>query len=130
MPNVTEHHHSGKAWHSPPSYFGAGYKMCLVVTIIALNLDNSSSVYVSIQFLNGERDDQLNWPTTVHGGRCGPPPDHHILDVYLELSYVRIEAAQNCNGETILSSTNLVNDCHVFNVTWYTNCILEVELQS
>ena len=109
--------------------------MCLVVSITALNPDNSSSVYVSIQLLNGERDDQLNWPITVLGGRCVPPriapkPPYFGRISRTNFRMCGLKQLKTVRGETILSCTNLVNDCHVFNVTWYTNCTLEVELQS
>ena len=71
--SVPEIAHQRAQWSSPPFYVLEGYKMCLVLERTAHQLQhvwytqpnslpNTSSIKVSLQLMNGENDDQLNWP--------------------------------------------------------------------
>ena len=127
MPNVTEHHHSGKTWYSPTFSYGAGYKMCLVVTV---NPNNTSIVSINIQLLQGEHDDQLKWPVKAHEGHCDPPPlprPPYSRSVYFRMCGAR--QLQGLYGVTMtMGIAQLVNDSLIFNVK-YSHCDIKVELK-
>ena len=127
IPNVTQHFHGGKPWHSPPFYVGEGYKMCFVV---AKGVDiggHTIQFSVSIQLLQGEHDDKLKWPLVLHEGRCSPqripPPPGYIRMCGL------INQFQTTNDISWVTAKP-VNNRLVFNIKWPHNyCYLMIGLK-
>ena len=50
-----------KVWHSPPLYFGDGYKLCLAVYANGKGAGAGTHVSVELLQMKGEDDDKLTW---------------------------------------------------------------------
>ena len=124
MPKVSEYHRSGKVWHSAPFYYKEGYKMCLAVSGIKMAFGRCTGASARIQLLQGEHDDQLQWPT---GGRGPPPPPpppplpsrydptHYFIINVHGLKQLQATRGYSFSGMSFI----LVNDCLTFNVKYY-----------
>jgi len=53
--------HTGKVWHSPPFYYGDGYKLCLAVYANGKGAGAGTHVSVELLQMKGEHDDKLTW---------------------------------------------------------------------
>ena len=62
IPKFSEYCRSGKVWHSPPFYYGEGYKMCLEVNANRTGAGAGMYVSLSLLLLRGKYDNQLKWP--------------------------------------------------------------------
>jgi len=51
----------GKVWHSPPFYYGDGYKLCLAVYANGKGAGARTHVSVELLQMKGEHDDKLRW---------------------------------------------------------------------
>ena len=127
MPQVSKYHHSGNIWYSPQFYYKEGYKMCLAVSGVEVESEVCTGLTVCVQLLEGERDDQLEWPIG-HEGHCRPP-----LPSYAGYRFFRVcglNQLQTKSGQYLCSSI-LVSDCLTFNVMhFYNNCDLKVEIKN
>ena len=63
MSKFSEYRRSGKVWHSPPFYYGEGYKMCLAVHANGMGEGAGTHVSVEMLQLRGEYDGQLKCTT-------------------------------------------------------------------
>ena len=129
MPKVSEYHRSGKVWHSAPFYFREGYKMCLVVSDIKVVLSVCTRVTVGIQLLQGEHDDNLQWPISDYGPPSPLPsqydPAHHFIFEIYGLKQLQATHGYSFSGMSFV----LVNDCLTFNVRYYSGHIhVEVKI--
>ena len=130
MPKVSEYHHSGKVWNSPPFYYKEGYKMCLAVSGIKMAFGRCTGGSASIRLLQGEHDDQLKWPT---GG--GPPIPLRRLNIPWQCLYFYMYGLEQL--QQVKSSYNylkgmsfvLVNDCLTFNIEYFRGNYLCVEVK-
>jgi len=61
MYNYSLYKHTGKVWHSPPFYFGDGYKLCLAVYANGKGAGAGTHVSVELLQMKGEHDDKLRW---------------------------------------------------------------------
>lgn len=62
MINFSEFKRSQKTWYSAPFYVADGYKMCLAVDANGSGIGQGTFVSISLCLLQGEFDDELNWP--------------------------------------------------------------------
>ena len=61
MYNYSLYKHTGKVWHSPPFYFGDGYKLCLAVYANGKGAGAGTHVSVELLQIKAEHDDKLRW---------------------------------------------------------------------
>ena len=61
MYNYSLHKHTGKVWHSPPFYYGDGYKLCLAVYANGKGAGAGTHVSVELLQMKGEHDHKLRW---------------------------------------------------------------------
>ena len=61
MINFSHYRQSGKVWHSPPFYYGDGYKMQLAVYANGTGAGAGTHVSIVLLRIKGEYDDQLKW---------------------------------------------------------------------
>ena len=65
MINYSEFKRTNKVWYSPPFYVADGYKMCLAVHANGNGLGHGMFVSISLCLMQGEFDDELNWPIEI-----------------------------------------------------------------
>ena len=61
MNDYSLYKHTDKVWHSPPFYFGDGYKLCLAVYANGKGAGAGTHVSVELLQMKGEHDDKLTW---------------------------------------------------------------------
>ena len=61
MNDYSLYKHTGKVWHSPPFYYGDGYKLCLAVYANGKGAGAGTHVSVELLQMKGEHDDKLSW---------------------------------------------------------------------
>jgi hypothetical protein len=135
MPKFSEYRRSEKVWHSPPFYYGEGYKMCLAVHANGVGAEAGTYISVELFRLRGEYDDQLKWPVkrgckhsldAVFDGVCRflvcridqYPPINERIPIGYRNKFCRL------NDEKIL---HMVNDCLRFCIQ-HDDCYLRVEI--
>jgi len=69
MKDYSLYKHTGKVWHSPPFYYGDGYKLCLAVYANGKGAGAGTHVSVELLQMKGEHDDKLRW-NKVSRFRC------------------------------------------------------------
>ena len=83
MINFSYYQQSGKVWHSPPFYYGAGYKMQLAVYANGTGAGESTHVSIALLLMKGEFDHQIPWPVRgkfrlLHTAKPQPPSPHTV----------------------------------------------------
>ena len=63
--------HTGKVWHSPPFYYGDGYKLCLAVYANGKGAGAGTHVSVELLQMKGKHDDKLRWNEGQGYSYCG-----------------------------------------------------------
>ena len=145
MRSFSKYRHSGRVWHSPPFYYGEGYKMCLEVWANGMEEGAGRHISVALLHVKGECDKQLKYPakfctgthdpiasSTDFEGHCRflvchslkyPPQLRESLRSMAYYQYVIIGNRYNkfCN----LKNLHLVNDCLTFNFE-FNGCYLYV----
>ena len=133
MPRVSEYHRTGKGWYSPPFYYKAGYKMCLAVIVKKMVSGICSHVSVGVNVLEGEYDDQLNWPIGNYDHPCNSSGVQYLNNMTLGTSFKMcfLTALQSTKYQQLYCekdiSFHLVNDCLTFHIRCY-GCDLTVEV--
>ena len=136
MSGFSEYRRSGKVWHSPPFYYGEGYKMCLAVYANGVGEGAGTHVSVTLLHLRGEYDNELKWPTQCdilhipRHHRDGYWPGFSVCSLYKYPpinEHVQIACRDKfciLNDKKIL---HMVNDCLIFQVK-HNGCYLAVEI--
>ena len=94
MVNFSEFKRTGKTWYSAPFYVADGYKMCLAVNANGTGTGQGSFVSVSLCLMQGEFDDELNWPVEL--------PFHLIIEGLYTEEYTSSEASVPANPKTYI----------------------------
>ena len=67
MPNFSSYKHSGKVWYGPPFYTKKFYKMSFAVHATGIGSGTGSHISISLNLLQGEYDNKLQWPLNECG---------------------------------------------------------------
>ena len=87
MINYSEFKRNNMPWHSPPFYVADGYKMCLAVYANGTGLGYGTFISVSLCLMQGEFDDELNWPIEL--------PFHLIIEGICSDDYTDTNPTEN-----------------------------------
>ena len=128
MTNFSHYQQSGKVWHSPPFYYGDGYKMQLAV--YANGTGAGAGIHMSIVLLRikGEYDDQLKWTEDwdeynmkIQIATQKPTPILQVPDfshiIYKPERVTGIENVETLVDLQTMKEPILLNDSIVFQVT-------------
>ena len=113
MIDFSHYQHSGRVWHSPPFYYGAGYKMQLAVYASGTGAGASTHVSIALLLMKGEFDHQTPWP--IPGLRVIPS----IVKSALKLAEVHVVKFLLSAESFLLCSNCTSADC--------LQCVLEKE---
>ena len=101
MNDYSLYKHTGKAWQSPPFYFGDGYKLCLAVYANGKGAGAGTHVSVELLQMKGEHDDKLTWNNGPSGRACPFILHHTCISIQM---MVQSKKAQSPDKEISLDS--------------------------
>ena len=137
MSKFPEYRRSGKVWHSPPFYYGEGYKMCLAVYANGVGEGAGTHVSVALVLCGASEGDKSEQQEGVH--KCvafgvGKHDGWHRIKVcvfwpfgqYTDPLHELVRVDKFCShcSDTFC----LVDDCLTLNVAFVSDCYLTVSI--